>query len=212
MTQDELQTLARRISAERFAPYLAAAADDPQRGMQLYERNLELSMAFWGVLSDLEILVRNAMHERLTLWSLRRYGEAAWYLDQGKVFRDEAWAAIEAARRQATAGGRAETPGRVVAELPMGFWRFLLTSHYERSLWMPCLRHAFPGVQGRGLRRDVHDAVRDLHVLRNRIAHHEPIHNRPLETLHDQALAVAGWVCPVSRRWIAARSRVPELL
>lgn len=212
MTQDELQTVAARISAERFAPYLAAAGDDPRGGMQLYERNLELSMAFWGVLSDLEILVRNAMHERLTFWSVRRYGEAAWYLDQGKVFRDEAWVVIEAARRHSTAGGRAETPGRVVAELPMGFWRFLLTSHYERSLWMPCLRHAFPGLQGRGLRRDVHDAVRDLHVLRNRIAHHEPIHNRPLGRLHDQALTVAGWVCPVSRQWITARSRVPELL
>jgi hypothetical protein len=62
------------------------------------------------------------------------------------------------------------------------------------------------------MRRDVHDAIRDLHVLRNRIAHHEPIHNRPLEMLHDQALMVAEWVCPVTRRWIAARSRVPELL
>ncbi len=44
---------------------------------------------------------------------------------------------------------------------------------------IPCLRKAFPGIQGRGMRRDVHDAIRDLHVLRNRIAHHEPIHNRP---------------------------------
>jgi len=212
MTQDELRTLARRISAERFAPYRAAAEGDTRRALQLYEKNLELSMAFWGVLSDLEILVRNAMHERLTIWSLRRYGDAIWYLDHGKVFRDEAWVVIETARRHATAEDRAETPGRVVAELPMGFWRFLLTSHYERSLWMPCLRQAFPGVQGRGMRRDVHDAIRDLHVLRNRIAHHEPIHNRPLEMLHDQALTVAEWVCPVTRRWIAARSRVPELL
>jgi hypothetical protein len=62
------------------------------------------------------------------------------------------------------------------------------------------------------MRRDVHDAIRDLHVLRNRIAHHEPIHNRPLEMLHEQALTVAEWVCPVTRRWIAARSRVPALL
>jgi hypothetical protein len=212
MTQDELRTLARRISAERFAPYHAAAGYDARRALQLYENNLELSMAFWGVLSDLEILVRNAMHERLTIWSLRRYGDDVWYLDHGRVFRDEGSSVIDAARRRATAEGRGETVGRVVAELPFGFWRFLLTSHYERSLWMPCLRHAFPGIQGRGMRRDVHDAIRDLHVLRNRIAHHEPIHNRPLAVLHDQALMVAEWVCPVTRRWIAARSRVPELL
>ena len=62
------------------------------------------------------------------------------------------------------------------------------------------------------MRRDDHDALRDLHLLRNRIAHHEPIHNRPLFELHAVALTTAGWICPTTRRWIAARSRVPALL
>ena len=87
-----------------------------------------------------------------------------------------------------------------------------LAGCYERSLWFPTLRYAFPGLQRRGIRRDAHEAMRSLHLLRNRIAHHEPIHNRPLAKLHDQALTTAGWVCPVTRQWIAARSRVPELL
>ena len=67
-------------------------------------------------------------------------------------------------------------------------------------------------VRDHGLRRDVHDAMRDLHLLRNRIAHHEPIHNRPLGNLYGVALTVAGWVCPTTQQWIAARSRVPALL
>jgi hypothetical protein len=79
-------------------------------------------------------------------------------------------------------------------------------------LWLPCLRDAFPGIRGTGLRRDVHDALRDLHLLRNRIAHHEPIHNRPLAQLHAVALTAAGWICPTTQAWIAARSRVPALL
>jgi len=54
--------------------------------------------------------------------------------------------------------------------------------------------------------------MRSLHLLRNRIAHHEPIYNRPLANLHEQALTVAGWVCPVTRQWMADRSRVPALL
>jgi hypothetical protein len=77
MTQDELLTLERRISVERFAPYRVAAGNDGRRAIRLYERNLELSMAFWGVLSDLEILVRNSMHDRLTGWSVSRYGDVA---------------------------------------------------------------------------------------------------------------------------------------
>lgn len=155
MTQDELLTLERRISLERFAPYRVVAGGDAGQAVRLYERNPELSTAFWGVLSDFEVLVRNAMHDRLTAWSLTRYGDTAWYLDHGKVFSEETYGTIEIARRHAVAQRRVETPGRVVAELPLGFWRFLLSSRYERSLWLPCLRHAFPGIQGHGLRRDV---------------------------------------------------------
>jgi hypothetical protein len=208
----ELRTLEHRISAERFAPYRAATAGDLELAMRRYERNTELSAAFWAVLSDLEILVRNAMDEKLSAWSVARYGRPDWYLDRGKVFTAQTAGDIETARRHAIGYGRTESAGRIIAELPLGFWRFLLSRRYERSLWLPCLRDAFPGIRGRGMRRDVHDAMRDLHLLRNRIAHHEPIHNRPLGELHAVALTTAGWICPTTRCWIAARSRVPALL
>lgn len=45
------------------------------------------------------------------------------------------------------------------------------------------------------MRRDVYDAMKNLNILRNRIAHHEPIHIRPLLALHQVALTLAGWVC-----------------
>jgi Abi-like protein len=212
MKQPELLTLERRISAERLAPYRAAVASDLRRAVGLYEKNTDISAAFWAVLCDLEILVRNAMHAKLMAWSIARYGRTAWYLDYGNIFNEQTTNDINAARRHLAANGRPETPGRVVAELSFGFWRFLLSSRYERSLWVPCLRGAFPGNEGRGMRRDVHDAMRELHLLRNRIAHHEPIHNRPLPRLHDLALTTAGWICPITRQWIAERSRVPELL
>ena len=138
-------------------------------------------------------------------------------MDRDGLFTAQTTREITAARRRAGAvgggaGRRAESGGRVVAELPLGFWRYLLSSRYERTLWLPCLRDAFPGIRGRGMRRDVHDALRDLHLLRNRIAHHEPIHNRPLGELHAAALTTAGWICPTTRDWIAGRSRVPALL
>jgi len=212
MKQPELLTLERRISAERLAPYRTAVAGDLMRAVRLYERNIELSAAFWVVLSDLEILVRNAMHDKLTAWSTARYGRPGWYLDIGKDFNEKTINDIETARHHLAANGRPETPGRVVAELPLGFWRFLLSGRYERSLWLPCLRGAFPGIEGRGMRRDVHDAMQELHLLRNRIAHHEPIYNRPLGRLHDLALTTAGWICPVTRQWMAGRSGLPELL
>lgn len=66
MKQAELLLLERRISVERFAPYRMTAGGDHAQALRLYERNTALSAAFWAVLSDVEVLVRNAMHERLT--------------------------------------------------------------------------------------------------------------------------------------------------
>jgi len=213
---DELRTVERRLSAERLAPYRAAAAGDLSRALLCYERNSELSAAFWAVLGNLEVVVRNAMDERLRAWSVAACGRADWYRDREGLFTAATRREIAAARRRAggvgDSGRRGESGGRVVAELSLGFWRYLLSSRYERTLWLPCLRDAFPGIRGRGMRRDVHDALRDLHLLRNRIAHHEPIHNRPLAELHTVALTTAGWVCPTTQAWIAGRSRVPGLL
>jgi len=211
VTPAELATLERRISVERLTPYRHATGNDLARAVALYEWNAAASAAFWVTLGHLEVLIRNAMHDQLTTWSARGFGEPRWYLDPGRVFTPEAQQDVATARRRATRQGH-ETPGRIVAELPLGFWRFLLASRYERTLWLPCLRQAFPNIRGRGMRRDVHAGIRDLHLLRNRIAHHEPIHNRRLSDLNDQIFTVAGWICPTTRAWISAQSQVQAVL
>jgi hypothetical protein len=110
------------------------------------------------------------MHEQLTALSVSRRIGPDWYLALAGDLSSEACATIADARRHATANGRAETAGRVVAELPFGFWRYLLASRYERTLWRTRLYLAFPG-QGR--RQPVYAKLAGLHQLRNRIAHHE---------------------------------------
>lgn len=205
-------TLERRLSVERLAPYRAAVGGDLERALRLYEWNREVAAALGATLGDLEVVLRNAMNDQLTAWTTARFGQPRWYLDPGQVLTGDALDDIARARRRATNNGRTETPGRVMAELGLGFWRYLLAGRYERTLWLPCLRQAFPGLRGRGMRRDVNDAVRDLHLVRNRIAHHEPIHNRPLAQLHTTAMTVSEWICPVSRQWIERRCRVARVL
>lgn len=204
-----LVTIEGRLSRERMGPYRAAVGGGLANALSLYEWNAEIAGAWWSVIGDLEVLMRNAMHEQLTAWSIRTHAEPRWYLDPGRVFSEEARRVIAQARRQARAAGARETPGKVVAELSFGFWRFLLASRYERSLWRVSLYRAWPG---QGLRREAHDAVHGIHGLRNRIAHHEPVHGRPLRALHETALKAAAWICPVTAEWIGRRSRVPELL
>ena len=66
----------------------------------------------------------------------------------------------------------------------------------------------FPGQA----RRHVYDAVEELHLTRNRLAHHEPVFNRPIADIHPRALDIAGWICPVTRSWIERHSRTDALL
>lgn len=205
----DTKVIERRVSAERLAPYRAVVGGDRNRAIELYVWNADIASAFWALLGHLEVLVRNAMHEQLETWSVRTYGQPTWYTTCGQLFNEETNRDLATARRRATMSGRAETSGRVIAELPLGFWRFLLASRYERVLWRTCLYKGFPG-QGR--RRLLFDKASALHHLRNRIAHHEPVHNRPLEELHRDLLDVADWVCPVTREWIASQSKVPQVL
>lgn len=51
-----------------------------------------------------------------------------------------------------------------------------------------------------------------LRMLRNRIAHHEPIFGQRLRANHQRILQVTGWISPVTRVWIEHHSRIPTLL
>ncbi|MFC7548297.1 hypothetical protein [Plantactinospora sp. GCM10030261] len=208
MAEATAQLLQQRFSAERLGTYQASVGGDLDATVALYEWNATMSGAFWITLGHVEVLIRNAMHRQLTDWSTRLYQEPRWYLDPGRVLDERRHQQVAKAREQATRDGRQETPGRVVAELTFGFWPFLLTRAYDRSLW-PYLRGAWPSKR---LRRDVHGPMADLHELRNRIGHHEPIYNRPLKELHTKALNLAGWTCSDTGAWIASRCQVLAVL
>ncbi|MGH3544439.1 MAG: hypothetical protein ACRDPW_00670 [Mycobacteriales bacterium] len=207
----QLSVVAARISVERLAPYRSVVADarDPlAAALALYGRSAVVSGQFWALLGYVEVIVRNALHDQLTARSAADFGEPRWYLDPDRVLSGQARSHIAAARVRVAVSGKSESPGRVVAELSFGLWRFLLAARYERSLWRTCLHRAFPG-QGR--RKAVHAKIAVLHELRNRIAHHEPIHNRPLGQLYNDALTVAGWICPTTRDWLRQQQLVPSL-
>lgn len=174
----------------------------------LYEWNAEVSSALGTTIGHVEVRPRNAIHDVLGTWSAQRHAEPRWYLDPAALLGEQERADIATARRRATRNGRQETAGRVIAELNLGFWKFLLARRYDRGLWHPCLHKAFRPQR----RAVVFDAVDRLHAARNRMAHYEPMCNRPIEGLRDDALQVAGWMCPTTRAWIERRCRVSEVI
>lgn len=136
-------------------------------------RSVESATATRAGSAFLEVVLRNALGTQLAA----HHGTLAghWYDDPLGVLSDLAHEDIAAARRRVRKLWRPETPGRVVAELSFGFWKFLLAKRYEATLWTGYLRHAFPNLQPQS-RAVVYRSLDELHTVRNRIAHHEPVH------------------------------------
>lgn len=206
------------LSPERFATYLTATCNDREAAARLYTWNTAVSGAFYGPLQSLEVAVRNSMHLHLSA----EYGPE-WY--------DGAHAGLDANARTKITQLKAElrrsnypvdTP-HVVAGLSFGFWVSLLgrggysdasrlrRASYEMTLWRPALRKAFPHAVSLN-RVGAHTPLDYLRTFRNRIAHHEPIFSRHLQRDYDRILEVIGWICPQTKAWTEAHSRVPEVL
>ena len=205
------------FSPERMSTYLRTAEGDRDTAFHLYAWNTAMSAAFYGPLQGLEVALRNAMHRQLT----GRYG-ATWYDNPSAGLDMRCRDRIGDAKTEVRRAGHTAEPSRIVAALSFGFWVSLLRrggrlddgnrkADYERTLWRPALRGAFP--HGESLtRKQTHQPLDHLRKLRNRIAHHEPIFARHLLEDHRRILDVTGWISPGVRTWIERHSRVPVLL
>ncbi|RMI13127.1 hypothetical protein [Cellulomonas triticagri] len=200
------RTMVRLLSPPRMSTYLAGCEDDVSRAVDLYRWNLDVSMAFFESLHYLEVAVRNRVDESLSAW----VGPGTDWLDPASAIplAPGTRARIAVARDRAARGGRPVAHGHVVAELTFGFWPSLLSDAYNRTLWQPALKAAFP----RARRTDLRDRLLRAGTLRNRVAHHEPVFSLDLGSEHEQIITVAELVEPRLGWWIDATSRTDAVL
>jgi hypothetical protein len=208
----DLAVVRDRLSPARLRLYEEAAGHDLAGAMDLYLWNLDLSAAFYGVLQGVEIFLRNALSEQMERLHLGRGYEATWFDDPFRLLDDRRRTDIDLARFRLHRDGHPATQDRLITEVPFGFWRFLLSTRHEHSLWIPALRNAFPHLPDGGRRRYVADRVARLHVLRNRIAHHEPVYRRRLVLDMEDAIDVVAAICPTAATWLEINSWAPGLL
>jgi hypothetical protein len=201
--------VAAALSSERLAPYLRATSGDLIRAVRLYEWNLAASGALYEALGILEVVLRNTLSAGLTAHHGTLPGH--WYDDPLGVLSDLAHEDIAAARRRVQKLRRPETSGRVIAELNFGFWKFMLARRYEATLWTGHLRHGFPNLQPQS-RTVVYQALDELHALRNRIAHHEPIHGRDLTADAWTIYRLLDWIDHDVRAWAVSLSRLQGII
>lgn len=192
------------LSVPRFAPYLAKASGDLRAAIQLYWWNVGVSAAFYAPLHCLEMALRNAVNQQLTI----KFGRTDWW--EVAPLNKSGLRIVADTRTKLATRARATTVDDMVAELSFGFWVSFVSNTYHRTLWVPCLHKAFPF--HRALRGPLH---RDLHTMllfRNRIMHHEPIHHRHLEADHQTILRLLGYLSPAMAEQLRSYDQVEMML
>ena len=141
-----LLSIERTVTRARLSRYLTASSQNITQAVQLYEYNIQLSEALYGVLHGLEVMVRNAAHHALSAG----YGLPGWY-DRVSFNPYWDWAGVLKDAKN-KAGGSKAAPGKVVAELTFGFWVDLCSKRNNNNLWVHRkLAAAFPNA---GISRD----------------------------------------------------------
>ena len=214
------QVIADRLTRNRLRSYLQTTHDHLATAIERYDWNARVGAALQEDLGRLEVIFRNAIDEALVNYGSSHGWQRVWYERKGLFPGGKTYPAVaniaKARQRATNRWTRPESHGRVIAALGFGFWRYLCEPHHFTSLWVPALASVFAQHPSRGnprqIRADVADRMQRLHFLRNRIAHHEPIHQRNLARDHAQLLEVVGWICPDSHTWVAVRSQTPTVI
>lgn len=209
------QAIKNALSAQRMSTYEAAITAAPvlPKALELYAWNAQISAAFMAPLHLCEVVVRNAVHEALS----SVYGPD-WPWDSGfeRNLPNPSGPGFNPRRELKRARDGQPTTGKVIAELKFKFWESMFTARFDTRLWNPHLRAVMPflnpALTVQQLRKAIFQDLEKLRLLRNRIAHHEPIFTRALSDSFQQIHALIGFRCPVMAAWMVTHQSVQTLI
>jgi len=195
------------ISQERLTKYLTASGYDTQRALDLYGWNIQISEAFFPVLSASEVCLRNTVSARL----LVLYGKN-WWDDNSflKQIRNNGKRIVKTAHDNLKTKGPV-TSGGMTAGLNFGFWVKMLLPRHEPVFWSD-LHNSFNDLPATVTYHDLYKRCDDVREFRNRVFHHEPILERNISQEYSQIMELITWLSPEKASWIKQYSRVMSVL
>lgn len=195
------------ISHERFSRYLDWAGNDREAAIELYGLNTRLSEALYTSLQTLEVVLRNRIHSVLADSRGEQWFDASMGLVVGPHQPEQVAKAIESIRKE----GKVVTPGCVVSSLTFSFWTTMFNKDYE-VLWQRVLHRIVGPGAPKGLRRkNFSGTLTRVRILRNRIAHHEPIIGWDLRGHHARMLEMIEWLSVPAADWCRSHDRFPHV-
>lgn len=201
------QNLTLRISAPRLAPYLGLpeVAGNFDQAMKWYLWNSRLAKAFLFPLQTAEVTLRNSIHAGLSSF----LNGPDWIKTHPFSLNAEHRSAMAASVTRLKRTKPKPSSDDIVAALSMDFWSNLFREDYE-ALWMVpgLIATIFPHAPSGADRPRIQKLVRRTNWLRNRIAHHEPIHHLQVEGYLADIQELVGFICADTARWMQNNTTV----
>lgn len=95
--------------------------------------------------------------------------------------------------------------------MSLGVWRYLLPSKANKSkqkLWTVAIKNAFPAWPGDWSAESIVARVANVHDLRNRVAHLEPLHRYDLRKVRRDMRSVCHAIGPDAARFFVQIERL----
>ena len=143
-------------SPSRLVNYLAAAGNDRDNAIALYEWNASVSAAFWEEFSYFEVALRNALDSRMSAGHAALGRSGHWIFDDARELGRDARGAghhnqpfrdVAEAMRRVRINRKPTDPGQAISEISFGFWHQLVSKRHV-ELW-PDLAGGFPNAPRR---------------------------------------------------------------
>lgn len=216
-SKEQIQEIQWALSSGRIGTYSAIAGskvDTDPAALDLYMWNAQISGAFLTPLHICEVTLRNAVDDALSA----QYG-AAWpwsvAFEQSLPNTRTGYNArhdLFHAKQKFQVG----QTGRVIPELKFAFWHKMFTGRHDARIWNRHLFRVFPHLHtsqtAASGRKAIYDALVPIRLLRNRIAHHEPIFNRALSDDFKLIAQIIAYRSKHTATWMRHHQQVEDML
>lgn len=167
------------LSLPRYNRYLNVTHNNILQANRLYNANIRLAQAFHPLLTQFEVILRNAIHAQLTIY----FRDQDWIINQEKGFMDHRSLQrsryylrtnIKKSKRKLRNRNIPITSGKIISDQTFGFWTSLFLAHHYTLLQgqpIKIFQHKIPGEN----RASIHSKLEATKEFRNRMSHCEPL-------------------------------------
>lgn len=157
------------LSPNRINRYLIACNNNEQKALELYRLNIQLSTSMFGIIALFEIVLRNKIDAHYKK-------ENENWLINGFLHNSDSKECqisvidIDKVKKEL----KIVSNDNILANISFGFWQYLFAPEQDNAGGASLLS-IFSKKPKSITRKDVQNILREINLLRNKIAHHEPI-------------------------------------